>query len=109
MFRTPHKDKLTAALANPKCGEADRKLLNQVLREYSAWIEKMESLTSTGKQRVDDVTKLVNEYKDILEVELIAKNGSDFLKRQKGQLKLDSSVLEEFLVHLIDKRILAGL
>jgi len=109
MFRTPHKDKLTAALANPKCGEADRELLNQVLQEYSAWIEQTKALISTGKQRVDDMTKLLNEYKDMLEVELIAKNGSDFLKRQKGQLKLDSSILEEFLVHLIDKRILAGL
>ena len=31
------------------------------------------------------------------------------MKRQKGQLKLDNSVLEEFLIHLINKDIIDGL
>lgn len=40
---------------------------------------------------------------------MIAKSGSNFLKRQKGQLKLDNSVMEEFLPHLVDKRIIKNL
>ena len=40
---------------------------------------------------------------------MIAKSQSPFLIRQKGQLKLDNSVIEEFLIQLIDRRILDGL
>ena len=52
---------------------------------------------------------LLNDYKNYLEVELIAGRGSAFIKRQKGQLKLDNSVLEEFFIHVIDSSILHGL
>jgi hypothetical protein len=69
----------------------------------------MRALTSTGRARVDDMVRLLNEYKDTLEVELIAKRGSPFLKRQKGQLKLDNSVLEEFFPHLVIPQIITGL
>jgi hypothetical protein len=51
----------------------------------------------------------LNQYKNALEVELIAKRGSDFLKRQKGQLKLDNSVIEEFLPMLVCSDIIKGL
>ena len=37
------------------------------------------------------------------------KRGSDFIKRQKGQLKLDNTILEEFLIHLVHPDILNGL
>lgn len=108
MPRTPHKDKLFAALANPK-SRADVPLLRQALAAYETWIADMDALTTTGKQRVLDMTRLLNGYKDLLEVELIAGKGSAFLKRQKGQLKLDNSVMEEFLIHLVDRRILIAL
>ena len=55
------------------------------------------------------MVKSLNWYKDQLEVELIVKRGSSFLKRQKGQLKLDNTIIEEFLVHLIWPDILDGL
>jgi hypothetical protein len=98
MFRTLHKDKLIAAIDNPKSNK-DVAVLKEALKAYEVWILKLANLASNGKQRVLDVTSLLNEYKDFLEVELIAGKGSDFLKRQKGQLKLDNSVMEEFLVH----------
>jgi len=69
----------------------------------------MRALASTGRGRVDDMVRLLNDYKDVLEVELIAKRGSSFLKRQKGQLKLDNSVLEEFFPHLVIPQIITGL
>lgn len=108
MPKTPHKEKLLAAIANPKCKQ-DIELLNEAHKAYLHWIERMNSLKSKGEQKVIEMTALLNEYKDYLEVELIAKKGSDFIKRQKGQLKLDNSVIEEFLTYLIDPAILEGL
>ena len=108
MSITPHNDKLVAAIANPKCS-ADKKLLEELLEKYKDWVKSIKSLTSTRQKRVNQMVDLLNEYKDFLEVNVIAKRGSAFLKRQKGQLKLDNSVLEEFLIFLVDNRIIEGL
>lgn len=109
MKAAPHKDKLDAAIANPKCSKNDKALLERARAAYEQWIGKMESLSSSGRTRVKEMTDLLNEYKDFLEVELIAKGGADFIVRQKGQLKLDGSVIEEFLIHLIDRGVLNNL
>jgi len=106
--RTPHRDKLVAALDNPK-GRADVAILREALAGYESWIGGLNGLSSSGRTRVLEATGLLNEYKDFLEVDLIAARGSDFLKRQKGQLKLDNSIMEEFLMHLVDRRIMPGL
>jgi len=108
MDSTPHKDKLIAAISNPKAN-GDVKLLKEALVAYQTWISKTNALTSTGQTRINEMTALLNEYKDYLEIDLIATKGSDFLKRQKGQLKLDNSVLEEFLIHLVNPAILNNL
>jgi hypothetical protein len=79
------------------------------MKAYDDWITKMSALTSTGQKKVFEMVKLLNIYKDYLEVELIAQKGSTFIKRQKGQLKLDNSVLEEFLIYLVDPTIIQGL
>lgn len=108
MIRYPHKEKLLAAINNKKAF-ADRAILEEAYRAYENWIANMLSITEVGEAKVKRLVSLLNEYKDYLEVELIAKRGSDFLKRQKGQMKLDNSVLEEFLPYLIDKNILSNL
>ena len=108
MSLTPHKDKVIAAISNPKCS-SDKSLLKEVLARYVDWVKSMEALTSSKKERVDEMVKLLNDYKDFLEVEIIAKRGTAFLKRQKGQLKLDNSVLEEFLIYLVNPKIIDGL
>jgi len=108
MSFTPHLDKLTAAIVNPKCAD-DKKLLEEALTHYKTWISSSKALISTKQNRVNEMVDLLNEYKDFLEVDIIARRGSAFLKRQKGQLKLDNSVLEEFLIHLVDNRIIDGL
>lgn len=105
---TPHLDKLTAAIANDKCRE-DIPLLEEALKLYHQWVKNNVALESTGKQRVMDLVTNLNQYKDELEVNLIAKHGSPFLKRQKGQLKLDNSVIEEFLPYLVTSEIIEGL
>ena len=108
MSLTSHQDKVIAALSNPKCS-ADKKLLEEVLERYKDWVNSINLLTSKNQERVNQMVELLNEYKDFLEVDVIAKRGSAFLKRQKGQLKLDNSVLEEFLIYLVDNRIIDGL
>jgi len=103
-----HKEKILAAIDNPKAKD-DIDLLKEALNAYEGWNKSMLALTSTGSQRIKEMTDLLNGYKDYLEVDLIAANGSDFLKRQKGQLKLDNSVMEEFLIHLIHPSIINNL
>ena len=107
-FLNPHKDKLLSALSNKKAA-ADRDILKEALAAYNSWIEAMNNLTETGTARVAELVRLLNQYKDFLEVDLIAGRGSEFIKRQKGQMKLDNSVIEEFLPYLIDSRILHNL
>lgn len=108
MAMTPHKEKLIAAIANPKA-EADKALLESAYQAYKQWITDLNNLTSRGEKRIEEMTALLNGYKDYLEVELIAQKGSPFVKRQKGQLKLDNSVLEEFLTHFVNPDILDNL
>jgi hypothetical protein len=102
---TPHLDKLKAASANPILAD-DRLLLNEARELYGAWLAGVSALTSEGEQRVQDMVRLLNEYKDALEVELVLKRGSAALKRQRGQLKLDKSFLEDFLIYLVNPAVL---
>ena len=108
MAKTPHREKLLAALRNPKCID-DKSILEEAYSAYEYWIASMRALKSTGKQKIEEIVGLLNEYKNYLEVELLARRGSAFIKRQKGQLKLDNSVLEEFFIHIIDPSILSRL
>lgn len=105
---TPHKDKLVAAIKNPKA-HADKGLLEEALKNYEVWVKSIKELKSKGDDRVKEMVALLNGYKDLVEVELISQKGSPFLKRQKGQLKLDNSIMEEFLIHLVHPDILNNL
>lgn len=107
-MNTSHKEKLVAAIENPKCVD-DLDILKEALVSYKTWVSKLDSLKSTGKTKVIEMTNLLNQYKNYLEVDLIAKRCSPFIKRQKGQLKLDNSIIEEFLSRLVDPTVIAGL
>jgi hypothetical protein len=109
MPQTPHRDKLVSAIHNPKCEGADVEILKHCLARYETWANDMQKLRTTGRERVLDLTALLNSYKDDIEVGLIMKSQSPFLIRQKGQLKLDNSIIEEFLIHLVDPRIIKDL
>lgn len=108
MAKTPHKGKLLAAIKNPKAKD-DVVILKEAYSVYENWIMKMEGLTLKGRDRINEMTALLNEYKDYIEVELILGKGSSFIKRQKGQLKIDNSIMEEFLIHLVHPDILNNL
>ncbi len=105
---TPHRDKLVAAIKNNKIS-TDIQVLNEAVVQYEQWISALDALTTTGKVRVLQMVQLLNQYKNYLELEVIMRRGSPVLKRQRGQLKLDSSVMEEFLVHLVRPEIIIGL
>ena len=105
---TPHFDKLKAAIENPKCRK-DVRLLREAMGLYRAWTADLDALSSGGKARVAEMVTLLNRYKDAFEVESVMKRGSDLLRRQKGQLKLDNSILEEFLIRLVDADIIQRL
>lgn len=106
--RTPHRDKLIAATENPKAAR-DIRVLRSALAEYERWSAALYALKSHGRKRVSEMVALLNEYKDFLEVDLILEKGSPFLTRQKGQMKLDNSIMEEFLIHLVRPEIIEKL
>jgi len=108
MIQYPHKEKLLAAIDNKKA-IADTDILREAYCAYEQWIAQMKSLQTFGDEFLADLVRLLNDYKNYLEVELIARRGSDFLKRQKGQLKLDNSIIEEFLPYLVTPKLLSNL
>ena len=103
-----HKDKLEAALQNIKAHQ-DVDILQEALEAYNVWINSLRNISAVGDEYLRPPVDLLNQYKDFLEVDLIASRGSDFIKRQKGQMKLDNSVIEEFLPYLVTPKLLHGL
>jgi len=55
---------------------------------------------------LERAVELLNRYKFYIDIELIFDSEQDFLYRQKGQLKLDNSIIEEFLPRLIRPNII---
>ena len=74
MIQYAHKEKLEAALQNPKAKD-DYPILQEALKAYSSWIKKMGKMKSEGDALLKDMISALNDYKDYLEVDLIAKKG----------------------------------
>lgn len=106
---TPHKDKLQKLISNPKLPEADRNSVRQSIEKYESWIEQMDSLNLKGDEKVKALVDTLNEYLSFVELELIWDSEADFLFRQRGQLKLGNTILEEFLPRLADPDIIPAL
>lgn len=106
---TPHYDKLQQLLNNHKLPEADRESIQKTIEKYQEWIKSMDEITSKGDEKVKTLVKTLNEYKTFVEVELIWDSEANFLYRQRGQLKLDNSIIEEFLPRLVDADIISAL
>lgn len=106
---TPHFDKLQELLHNEKLPQEDKPRVKATLERYKQWIGEMQKVSSSGDERVIELVSILNEYKLFVEVELIWDSPQDFLYRQRGQLKLDSSIIEEFLPWLVDPRIIPEL
>ena len=97
---TPHLHKLTTLLQNPRLPDADRPRVEEALSRYQKWTRDMEAITPGQKNTVQQLVNMTNRYKRFIELNLIFDSPENFLYRQKGQLKLDNTILEEFLPQL---------
>ena len=97
---TPHRDKLEALLENKRLPSDDRGQVEEALRRYGDWIGEIETVEKGQKDAVQKLVEATNRYRNFIDLDLIFDSRQDFLYRQKGQLKLDNTIIEEFLPHL---------
>jgi DNA modification methylase len=97
---TPHRDKLMALLENRRLPDVEKARVQTALQRYRNWIEEMEAIKGDKRGAVQQLVDATNRYKLSVELDLIFDSPGDFLYRQKGQLKLDNTILEEFLPQL---------
>ena len=98
---TPHLDKLNALMNNRRLPAADKPRVQEALERYHDWIRELEGVKGGHKGAVQKLVDATNRYKMFVELDLIFDSPGDFLYRQKGQLKLDNTILEEFLPQLV--------
>ena len=103
IYPTPHGDKLQALVENRKLPESDRPRVNAAIERYETWISEIEAIQGDGRELIEPMVALLNGYKTSIDLDLIFDSQDDFLYRQKGQLKLDNTVLEEFLPRLVGR------
>lgn len=96
-------------LNNHKLPESDRDSIRRAIERYDRWIEFMNGIDSEGDDKVKALVASLNEYKKFVELEVIWASEADFHFRQRGQLKLDNSIVEEFLPRLVDPAIIPAL
>lgn len=97
----PHFAKLTACLNNRRLPNADMEKLEEAMARYHQWIDELEAIERGQTDTVEKLVQVTNKYKRFIELELIFDSSDNFLYRQKGQLKLDNTILEEFLPQLV--------
>ena len=100
---TPHLDKLNALLDNDKLPINDKERIGHAIEKYHEWIQAMIDTEGEQSTIIDCLVSSLSEYKRFIDLNTIFDSENDFLYRQKGQLKLDNTVIEEFLPHLISK------
>jgi hypothetical protein len=98
---TPHGDKLRALLSNEKLPATDRPKVVEAVERYQNWLKQTKVVSGTVEDKVVAMVTWLNKYKRFVELDLIFDSSDNFLYRQKGQLKLDNTILEEFLPHLV--------
>ena len=107
-LKTPHKDKLDALFKNKKLPRSDSLKETLIWSKYNEWIKILRDKSTDSDEYLSNLVKATNKYKNFIDLEFIFNSDEDFLYRQKGQLKLDNTILEECLPYLIDKRLTPG-
>jgi hypothetical protein len=98
---TPHGDKLKALVSNEKLPADDHSCVKQAIQRYEQWIQDLHNVQGNYSEVIAQMVSLLNDYKRFIEVDLVFDSTENFLYRQKGQLKLDNTVVEEFLPMLV--------
>lgn len=107
MPRGTHGEKIVAAMDSAKLPSSDKPRLEAALQKYDEWIIALEETDApTVDELIKKLVELLNEYKLYIDIDLIFDSSEDFLYRQKGQLKLDNTVIEEFLPIFVRKCII---
>lgn len=97
---TPHGDKLRTLLENNKLPGRDKPRVESAIKHYEQWSISLSGIEG-GMEVVPEMVALLTSYKRYIDLELIFDSDMDFLYRQKGQLKLDNSIIEEFIPLLV--------
>jgi len=100
---TPHGDKLKALILNGKLPVGDQERIKQAIQRYDEWVSAIRNITGNFNKIIEKSVALLNEYRKFIDLEVIFDSPDDFLYRQKGQLKLDNTVVEEFIPYLVFK------
>lgn len=98
---TPHGDKLRALVQNEKLPAEDRPRVERAIARYETWLQQLKAVRGTYQEIVASQISLLDDYKRYIEVDLVFDSDNDFLYRQKGQVKLDNTIIEEFLPILV--------
>lgn len=107
MSRGTHGEKIIAVLESAKLPDSDISRLEIAVQKYDEWINSLETVDAPMvDELIAKLVGLLNEYKFYIDIDLIFDSPENFLYRQKGQLKLDNTVIEEFLPIFVRKCIL---
>lgn len=98
-----HGDKLKALLGNPKLPDTDKPRIEEAIKKYDLWLKEMVTIKGNKNDILNGCVSLFNIYKKYIDLDVIFDSPSDFIYRQKGQLKLDNTVIEEFLPILVGR------
>lgn len=108
-YPTPHLEKLAATLENDKLPPVDKPRVVAAIARYHEWIKRLESVGGKPDEAIQNLIGLLNDYRLFIDVDLVFDSPEDFLYRQKGQLKLDNSVIEEFLPRFLNPLVMPEL
>jgi len=86
---------------NKRLPPADKLRTEEALRRYNEWIEELGAVNAGQQGAVQKLVDATNRYMLSVELDLIFDSTGESLYRQKGQLKLDNTILEEFLPQLL--------
>ncbi len=97
-MRGTHGEKIVSALESDKLPKQDKSRLQKAIIKYDEWVNSLNTIKSDNLDiLINKLVKALNDYKYYIDVDVIFDSKQDFLYRQKGQLKLDNTVIEEFL------------
>ena len=97
-MRGVHGEKIAALLDSSKLPDEDRPRVKKALSLYANWVKEINTVKATSlDELIIRLVDALNRYKFYIDVNLIFDSRKDFLYRQKGQLKLDNTVIEEFM------------
>jgi hypothetical protein len=97
-----HGDKLHALLKNRKLPQEDYPRVQQAIARYKKWRQQLETAAGAPYEILAAQVSFLNDYKFYIDVNLVFDSKKNFLYRQKGQLKLDNTIIEEFLPVLVN-------